>query len=516
MNEQHQSSPTPTSATTPAHATDHCAREHSARAEAHHTSFDRTQAFPQPQIRVISTKEKPGYEGDDWTEDPNDIDEQTVYTSSFDDSNVSGSVYIKQKKGRGCGFFIALLLIAVIGAALGTAATLYGLKTPQGHELLTKVGLGNLVGEEEQRPVAPLEASDSSNEQVNPDADRSEQVAAQAMPSVARVSAITKKGTSIGSGVVYDADGHIVTNYHVIADAQSVSVHLDGKTYPAQIMGEDPETDLAVLKVDATDLKPLPRADSDKIKVGEWVMAIGSPFGLESTVTTGIVSSPQRSTTMPSAAGITIYASLIQTDAAINMGNSGGALVNKHGELVGINTLIYSNSGSSAGIGFAIPTNYASQIADQIIAGKPVEHTYLGVSMTTVSIRDASKFGGQTSAAMVEDVEADSAAGKAGLVKGDVVLSFNGEPITSADDLVLKVRRAKAGDKAKLTIYRDKTMEVEVTLGSKASQSQTQNFHREDTPQGDFLPLPNPSQPNPGQNQDQDGQSSGEGSSRAR
>lgn len=455
-------------------------------------------AYAEPRIRVISTKEQPSHASAGATA----AGDPSAFSAPLPSSAPpSGSLYVKQKKRRGCGFLLAWLLVIVLGAIIGTFGTIYALNTEAGQSLLAKLDLPGLVHHHSDTSAPSVEAAPSSQSDSASDADRSEQVAAQAMPSVARISTITKKGSAVGSGVVYDNAGHILTNYHVIADAQEVSVHLDGKTYKAEILGDDPETDLAVLKVDATDLKPLVRADSDKVKVGEWVMAIGSPFGLESTVTTGIISSPQRSTTMPSAAGITIYASLIQTDAAINMGNSGGALVNKRGELVGINTLIYSNSGSSAGIGFAIPSNYAAQIADQIIAGKPVEHTYLGVSMTTVSVRDASKFDGQASAAMVEDVEADSAAGKAGLQKGDVILAFNDEAVTSADDLVLKVRRAKAGDKVRLKIYRDKVMDVEVTLGSKASKSQSNNFQREQTPQGEFMPFPNPGQPDSGQDQ---------------
>ena len=234
-------------------------------------------------------------------------------------------------------------------------------------------------------------ASGSSTQKITIDSEDTtlaEAVSAKALPSVVSITA-TSSGSqngslsqsadesdssgSVGSGVVLDTEGHILTNNHVVDGYDQYVVTMDdGTTYEAEFVGNDASSDLAVIKLkdaDASKLTPIEIGDSSKLNVGEWVMAIGSPFGNEQSVSTGIVSALYRSTAMSSTSGNTIYANMIQTDAAINPGNSGGALVNDNGELVGINSLIESYSGSSSGVGFAIPVNYAKNIADQIIDG---------------------------------------------------------------------------------------------------------------------------------------------------
>ena len=215
--------------------------------------------------------------------------------------------------------------------------------------------------------------------------------------------------------------------------------------------------------------------------MGQWVMAIGSPYGLEQSVSTGIVSALYRSTMMQSTSGNTIYTNLIQTDAAINPGNSGGALVDSEGKLVGINTLIESESGSSAGIGFAIPSNYAIEVANTIISGKKVVHPYIGLTMQTVTSSLAQRYSlGASSGAYVVEVTSGSPADTAGIKSGDIITAVDGESITSADGMILAIRSKNVGDTVSVTFVRDgKEQTVQVTLGSdeslQAEQQQDQN-----------------------------------------
>lgn len=238
--------------------------------------------------------------------------------------------------------------------------------------------------------------------------------------------------------MVLDTEGHILTNNHVVDGYDQYVVTMDdGTTYEAEFVGNDASSDLAVIKLkdaDASKLTPIEIGDSSKLNVGEWVMAIGSPFGNEQSVSTGIVSALYRSTAMSSTSGNTIYANMIQTDAAINPGNSGGALVNDNGELVGINSLIESYSGSSSGVGFAIPVNYAKNIADQIIDGKTPVHPYMGATLSSVNALNARTNKLSTdSGAYVASVVEDGPAAKAGIQEGDVTPSWATSEITSAD-----------------------------------------------------------------------------------
>jgi putative serine protease PepD len=264
-----------------------------------------------------------------------------------------------------------------------------------------------------------------------------------------------------GSGFVYDTAGHIVTNQHVVNGAQNVSVRFaDGKTYDASVVGTDPSTDLAVLKVDApaSVLKPLALADSSELEVGDDVVAIGSPFGLEQTVTTGIVSALNRQITAPNNFAID---DAIQTDAAINQGNSGGPLLDMTGNVIGVNSQIESESGGNVGIGFAVPSNTVAKIVDALIADGSVEHAYLGVA--TEDIADSE-------GASISEVRAGTPAADAGLENGDVVTEIDGTSVDSADELRRLIDAKRPGDQVELTLLRDgETRTLEATLGTRPS-----------------------------------------------
>ena len=318
------------------------------------------------------------------------------------------------------------------------------------------------------------------------DTTLAEVVAAKAQPSVVSISTTTSEGSGVGSGVVLDTDGNVLTNCHVIEGATELVVSMGGESYEAELVGEDSSSDLAVIRlkdVDSSKLTPIEIGDSDDLSVGEWVMAIGSPFGNEQSVSTGIVSALYRSTALPSTSGTSIYANMIQTDAAINPGNSGGALVNDNGELIGINSIIESYSGSSSGVGFAIPVNYAINIASQIIDGKTPVHPYLGVSLTSVNALSARANNlGATEGALVVAVSDGGPAADAGIQENDIITKIDGEQVTSADGLIIALREHEVGDKVTLTVVRDsKEREVEVALGSDEALQTDQ----QDNSQGD-------------------------------
>ncbi len=302
-------------------------------------------------------------------------------------------------------------------------------------------------------------------------------VAAKALPSVVSINVTTSDAEGVGSGVTLDADGNILTNYHVVEGAQTISVSAGGNSYDATVVGTDESSDLAVIKIDpgSNKLTPIEVGDSSSLQVGDWVMSIGSPFGLEQSVSTGIVSSLYRSTMLQGSSGNTIYTNLIQTDAAINPGNSGGALVNERGQLVGINSIIESASGSSSGVGFAIPGNYAVEVAKTIISGQTVKHAYLGGSFQTVTAQNARRNNlSVNQGAYVAEVTSGSPADQAGIKQGDIITAIDDQEITSSDGVVLAVRSHNVGDTVQVKLMRgSQEMTVSVTLGSdEALQSQ--------------------------------------------
>ena len=360
-----------------------------------------------------------------------------------------------------------------------------------GSLLAFSLGAGGLMAFNDSHPVqdptqAPIVNVDGE------DVTLAEAVAEQTLPAVASVNIFTHEqhspfdifglygnpGTedgeliqsSLGSGVVISDDGYILTNYHVVEGADEISVTVQDTEYVADYIGSDPSSDIAVLKIDAEGLPAIEIGDSSSLKVGEWVMALGNPFGLENSVSTGIVSAIQRSSVMPSMDGteMVVYPNMIQTDAAINPGNSGGALVDSEGKLIGINSLINSYSGSSSGVGFAIPIDYAMGLVEQIINGEVPTHAFLGVSMLTLNPDEAQMLGTDIDYGVwVADVYGGTAAEDAGFQKGDIITEFDGNEITTSEDLALVVRGYKPGDTVDVVINRDgeeKTLSVK--LGS--------------------------------------------------
>ncbi len=276
---------------------------------------------------------------------------------------------------------------------------------------------------------------------------------------------------SLGSGVIISPDGYILTNNHVVAGATEIRVTTSNKQeYQARIVGTDPKTDLAVLKIDATNLPAITIGDSSKVQVGDYALAIGDPFGVGETVTMGIVSATGRTNL-----GIEDYEDFIQTDAPINPGNSGGALVNDRGELIGVNTAILSGgSGGNQGVGFAIPSNLAVNVTDQIVKYGKVMRAYLGVSIQNLTPELAKAFGvPQLHGALVGDVAAGSPAQRAGLQKGDVIIGLNGKTITDSNQLRMSVAMMAPGSVASLKLWRSGSEQsMEVKLGTFPSDTQ--------------------------------------------
>jgi putative serine protease PepD len=267
----------------------------------------------------------------------------------------------------------------------------------------------------------------------------------------------SRESVGKGSGFVFDTSGHIITNQHVVDGARTVNVKLqNGKTYSAEVVGTDASTDLAVLKVDAPDseLHPLTLAEASTVTVGDGVVAIGSPFGLQNTVTTGIVSALHRTIDSPNGFAIE---NAIQTDAAINHGNSGGPLLDASGNVIGVNSQIESDSGGNEGVGFAIPSSTVSSVVSQLLANGKVEHAYLGAQIT-----------GASGGAKIGAVRSGTPAAKAGLHVGDVITKLNGTSLGSADELRRAVDARKPGDTVTLTVERTgSSRTVHVTLGTR-------------------------------------------------
>jgi serine protease Do/serine protease DegQ len=273
------------------------------------------------------------------------------------------------------------------------------------------------------------------------------------------------KEEGLGSGVIISPDGYILTNNHVVEGADELKVGLsDDREFIAKVIGADPKTDVAVIKIEAENLPTITLADSDKLRVGDVVFAVGNPLGVGQTVTSGIVSAMGRNQLGLLEGG---YESFIQTDAAINLGNSGGALVDAKGRLIGINSAIISTSRGSIGLGFAIPINLASSVLQSLIATGTVTRGFLGISAQTVSAEDTESLHlpKGTRGAMITDVTPDSPASRAKIERGDVVLAFNGHKVTSWEELRLAIAETLPGTKVKLDISRNgKPLALEASL----------------------------------------------------
>lgn len=274
--------------------------------------------------------------------------------------------------------------------------------------------------------------------------------------------------TSLGSGVILSPQGYALTNHHVIADADEIELLLaDGRSLSATVIGSDPESDLAVLHIDASDLPNITIARTTNLRVGDVVLAIGNPYGVGQTVTQGIVSALGRNRL-----GINTFEDFIQTDAAINPGNSGGALVNAHGELVGINTAIFSRSGGSQGIGFAIPAPIAVDVMTQIIEHGRVVRGWIGIEMQEVNPQLAESFGiDRPGGVIVAGVMRGSPAAIAGIAPGDVIRNIDGRVIADGRDALYAIARRAPGEKAVIEGIRDKRpLRIEVTIGERPAR----------------------------------------------
>jgi putative serine protease PepD len=377
------------------------------------------------------------------------------------------------RKGRGrTGLFFASLLGAVVGAGLVMAA-LY-LYPPAALKPATQPASVATTVTTTQAEEAPV------------DSQSIETAAAKVVPSVVNVSVSqtvtgqfgfgTQTQQGLGSGVIVRSDGYILTNNHVVQDAQTITVKLGADELPAKVVGTDPTTDLAVIKIARTGLTPATLGSSSGLKVGQWVIAVGSPFGLDHSVTAGIVSALNRTNIDTSTGSIAAYTNLIQSDAPINPGNSGGALADLEGRVVGINALIESPSGAvgaaqSAGIGFSIPIDFARDVADQLIAGKKVAHPYIGVGTVSVDPQIGAQYSlGVDAGALVQSVTKGSPADKAGIRNGDVIVRIGDMDVTSVEDLFSAIRSHKVGETVPVIVVRNKAKTtLRVTLASDAT-----------------------------------------------
>ena len=285
--------------------------------------------------------------------------------------------------------------------------------------------------------------------------------------------------TAQGSGFIISSDGYLLTNNHMVEGAEKVEVKLtDGRKFTVKIIGTDPDADVAVVKIDAKNLPYLDLADSDTLEVGEWVLAIGNPLGLSHTVTAGIVSAKGRS-----GFGLAELEDFIQTDAAINRGNSGGPLINLDGKVVGINTAIMGAS-VNIGIGFAIPINIAKHAYEQLVESGTVERGFLGVTVEDLTPEKAPFFGLKEDAkgVLIPEVTKDSAADKAGLKHNDVILELNGEPAESASDLQKRISMLKPGSRVELVVWRDgERKTITVKLGKRPTKDEIAGTLPEET-----------------------------------
>jgi S1-C subfamily serine protease len=376
-------------------------------------------------------------------------------------------------RGGGAGIAIAIAILGVlVSAVVGGLAGYAGARfyTPPATSLPSTAQVAKTIANSSQEPVAAA--------------------AAVALPSVVNIDVTGSSSTSgtlpqghpdvpsggTGSGVAYKAapggGTYVITNNHVVADSDKIVVTpADGEQVNATLVGTDPETDIAVVKVPSK-LPTIVVADSEDLVVGQTVIAIGSPFGLQHSVSSGVVSALHRSITSPltdSTGSANPLVDAIQTDAAINPGNSGGALVDRQGRLVGINSAIYTDSGSSAGVGFSIPSKTVVRIADELIAGGKATHPFLGIEGRTVTDAVAKQAGlAKAEGASIESVIAGTGAAKAGLRKGDIVTALDSTPIRTMDDLILAVRRSQVGDTVTLTVWRDKaSVQIKMTIGDK-------------------------------------------------
>jgi Do/DeqQ family serine protease len=367
--------------------------------------------------------------------------------------------------------FLLFLLVLALGVGLFAFWRLMRLETPSPPAVLSRGGIALPPVEKSDRPGnRSLESMDSEFTDL---VDR-------VIPSVVSITTTTAPGrealvrqffgmagggapqtSKMGSGMIVSPEGHIVTNWHVINGALEVAVQLnDGRTFPARVAGADPRSDIAVLKVEAEGLTPIDFGDSELVRVGQMVFAVGNPFGLQETVTQGIISAKGRRTLSEASN------EFFQTSTTINPGNSGGPLIDIRGRVIGINNFIISRSGGSEGIGFAIPSNVARRVYEDIIQRGRVIHPWLGVVMRPLTKSLARQLGlADSRGALVAATLANSPAERGGLMGGDVILSFNGRPVRDGKDLRNRVAEAPVGATASFSVLRaGKPLELKVTM----------------------------------------------------
>jgi S1-C subfamily serine protease len=322
------------------------------------------------------------------------------------------------------------------------------------------LGVGWALGNDEAPPTATTVAEGPTPEQTTPTIDSAEEpvaaVASALLPSMVQI----EHEAGLGSGFVYD-DDLVLTAAHVIDGIEAVQVRFaDGSVRPGDVVGADAPHDIAVIAVETADVPAAPLALEEDLAVGQLAVALGSPWGLEQTVTAGVVSAVSRPVASPSSAQV-----LIQTDASINPGNSGGALANREGEVIGVNVQIFTTTGANSGVGFAVPIANAYQFASAIVAGDPIETAFLGVSGEAAT--------GEVSGALITEIIDDGAALDAGLEVGDVVTAVDGLPVQSLTDLAARIRSYVPGDEVNIEVYREgELMTFEVVLGSAPPPSQ--------------------------------------------
>ena len=396
---------------------------------------------------------------------------ESFYAASNASSGESG-----KKRRRGPGW-VALVASVVVASLLGAGGAVGAVKYLDARD-------GTLSSRSSAAPTAIATGDTTKTVNSSGQAPDWEAVSAAVSNAVVSIAIATERGTALGSGVIYDKDGHIITNNHVVAGAAKIQVTLaDGRVYDADTTGTDPATDLAVIQLkDAPDnLTVAQLGDSDKLTTGQDVMAIGNPLGLSSTVTTGIISALDRPVVNSQgedgsggrSSSSAVYTNAIQIDAAINPGNSGGPLFDEKGRVIGITSSIATMGNSSSGeggsgsigIGFAIPVKLADKVAKQLIESGAATHAYLGVSLDTDG---ATADGEKRAGAKITSVEGGSPADKAGLKKGDVVIAIDGKTTSQGSALTGYVRQYSANDKVKLTVIRDsKKQDIEVTLAER-------------------------------------------------
>ena len=418
--------------------------------------------WPQPPPRRVDF--------DDWYSEPETLPLHTP----LEEERVELAPGPEPRSARRPRMPVVALVAGLLGALVGSGgALLYlderltALESPQAAPVSAEV-----TGQERVAPTIELDSA------VEDSLDRVAAVAEAVLPTVVQINISNRPETPFpgleggnGSGVVYRSDGHIITNNHVVSGGGDLEVlFADGDRRGARVVGSDPDTDLAVIKVERSGLTAIPVGNSTELRVGELAEAVGSPVGLEGTVTAGVISSLNRQIRVGAPDGTPLtLPNVIQTDAPINPGNSGGALVSGRAQLIGINSAILTQGGTSsnAGVGFAIPVNIATEVADQLIERGYVQHPFLGIEGTDVSAEIGARVG-VAEGAYVERVLPDTPAAQAGLQEGDVITSLGGEPVASMQDLIMVILNHEVGDVVDVTYSRQgQETTVEVRLAER-------------------------------------------------